>query len=60
MNFKELLLRAKAHEAKAMEAILELYTPLLVKESISDDVFDGDLYQELCLLLVKCVYKFKI
>lgn len=60
MNFKELLLRAKAHEAKAMEAILELYTPLLLKESISDGVFDEDLYQELCLLLVKCVHKFKI
>lgn len=60
MNFKELLIQAKAREPQAMETILELYTPLLLKESISEGAFDEDLYQELCLLLVKCVHKFKM
>ena len=43
MNFKELLIRAKAREPQAMEAILNLYTPLLLKESILDGVFDEEI-----------------
>lgn len=60
MNFKELLIRAKAHDSRAMEMILEMYKPLLLKESIADGVFDEDLYQELCLLLIKCMQQFHI
>ncbi len=60
MNFKELLIRAKANDNQAMETLLEMYKPLLLKESISDGVFDEDLYQELGLLLIKCVRYFDI
>lgn len=60
MNFKELLIRAKACDNQAMETLLEMYKPLLLKESISDGMFDEDLYQELCLLFIKCTRQFDI
>lgn len=60
MNFKELLAWAKEGEVWALEAMLELYKPLLVKESILDGIFDEDLYQEFCMTLLKCVGKFSI
>lgn len=60
MNFKEILLSAKAGSSEAEERIFLLYKPLLLKESIQDGIFDEDLYQELCITLVKCVRKFQI
>ena len=49
MNFKELLLAAKHGDSQAVCSVLELYKPLLLKESIVNGVFDEDLYQELCM-----------
>lgn len=60
MNFKEILLNAKSGSAEAEEKILMLYKPLLLKEAIQDGVFDEDLYQELCITLIRCVRKFQI
>lgn len=58
MNFKELLICAKDGDMSAKEAILELYRPLLIKESVIDGTFDEDLYQELCITLLNCIRKF--
>lgn len=60
MKFRELLVRAKNGERKAIEELLEMYKPLLSKESIVEGVFDEDLYQELCYRFVCCIEKFKI
>ena len=60
MNFKEVLLQAKSGEQRAAAAVLELYKPLLVKESIIDGVYDEDLYQELCMTLLHCICVFKV
>lgn len=60
MNFKNLLLQAKDGSKEAEENILMLYRPLLLKESIRSGVFDEDLYQELCITLIKCIRKFRI
>lgn len=60
MNFEELLLRAKGGEERAIVGILEMYKPLLIKTAILNGVFDEDLYQELCIILLKCVRRFKI
>ena len=48
MEFKEMLIRAKRGEKNAQEKLLEMYRPLLMRESIVEGVFDEDLYQELC------------
>ena len=59
MNFKELMLRAKEND-KAAGGILIMYRPLLLKESITDGIFDEDLYQELCLTLLSCIQMFRV
>lgn len=59
MNFKEIMLRAKAGEKPAVIALLEMYKPLLVKGAIVGGRFDEDLYQELCITLIRCIRLFR-
>lgn len=60
MNFKDILPQAQAGRETAVEELLTRYRPFLVKESIYDGVFDEELYQELCLILLKCIHNFRI
>lgn len=60
MNLKNFLLQAKDGSKEAEENILMLYRPLLLKESIWGGVFDEDLYQELCITLIKCIHIFRV
>ena len=60
MTFKELLEDAKISE-KSAEKLLEKYRPMLTKASIlKNGVFDEDLYQENCMILIRCIQTFKI
>lgn len=59
MNFRELLNAAKTGDSVAFETMLNMYKPLIMKESIINSIFDEDLYQELCVVLTKCVKNFK-
>ena len=58
MTFKESLVQARAGDKAAIESLLLMYQPLLLKESIVDGVLDEDLYQELCTTFLQCVRKF--
>ena len=60
LNFQELIIRAKRGENSAIEELLEMYRPLLTKESIVEGVFDEDLYQALCYRFIQCIDKFEI
>ena len=60
MNFEELLRRAKASEQQAVEQLLKLYQPLMMKEAIVDGVLDEDLYQELQIVFIHSIRKFDI
>ena len=60
MNFKELLLQAKAGRESAIVSILEMYKPLLIKNSIINGRFDEDLYQELSITLLNCIRSFRM
>ena len=60
LNFQELIIRAKRGENSAIAELLEMYRPLLTKESIVEGVLDEDLYQELCYRFIQCIDKFKI
>ena len=60
MKFQDLLLHAKVGNQDAIHTILEMYRPLLFKESIVLGSFDEDLYQELCMTLVHCIEVFKV
>ena len=60
MSFREMLLRAKAGDEKAKLNLLEKYKPLLIKNAILNGFFDEDLYQEQCLVLMRCIQLFII
>lgn len=60
MNFEELLFQARAGEERAVVSILELYRPMLIKASVINGNFDEDLYQELCIVLLKCICQFRV
>lgn len=60
MNMKETLLQAKEGEELAIMDLLEMYKPLLIKNAIVNSRFDEDLYQELCIILLKCITQFRM
>lgn len=60
MNFETLLLKAKEKDEEAVLKIVEMYKPLLVKNSIIDGCFDEDLYQELVKELLLRIQTYKI
>lgn len=60
MNFKQLLERAKGGDAAAVTELVLMYRPLLLKEAILDSSLDEDLYQELCLVFLRCIEKFRL
>lgn len=60
MEFKAILLQAKAGDEEAMRELLKLYQPQLRRYSFYMGRFDEDLYQELCITLLQCVKKFVI
>lgn len=58
MTFREILIRAKLGDELAKLEILEKYKPMLIKNSILNGRFNEDLYQEQCLVLMKCINQF--
>lgn len=60
MDFKELLRQAKTGNEMAIAEIMEMYRPLLIKNSIIDGSYDEDLFQELSITLLKCIRQFRV
>ena len=60
MTFEDMLLRAKLGDEIARCWFLDKYKPLIIKNSIVAKRFDEDLYQELCVVLMKCIEHFVI
>lgn len=58
MNFRELLLQAKQGNEEAVEQLMEMYRPMLIKGAILNGRFDEDLYQELCITLLHTISRF--
>lgn len=58
MNFEQLLQNAKQGDERAVMEILKMYRPLLIKNAIVGDQLDEDLYQELCITVLKCIKGF--
>ena len=59
-NFDSLFAGAKNGDDSAFEMLLEKYSPLLKKESVINGSFDEDLFQELCIVFMKCIRRFSI
>lgn len=59
MEFEEILYRAKMNDKQAVEQIVEMYRPLLIKNALVGGFFDEDLYQELMMEILKCIRYFR-
>lgn len=59
MDFEEVLFRAKQGKETAIEQILTMYRPMLVRNSLVNGEFNEDLYQELVVEVLKCIQYFK-
>ena len=59
-EFTKILLAAKSGEEDAIKEMIRMYNPLLIKNAIVKNVFDDDLYQELCLVLLECIRLYEI
>ena len=60
MKFEELLICAKIGDDVARSKLLEMYRPMLLKASIISGSLDEDLFQEECIVLMKCIEQFVI
>ena len=60
MEFREILRHARENDKKAMLQIIEMYRPLMVKYAVVCGKFDEDLYQELCITLLRCIQLFRM
>lgn len=60
MKFKELLSKANAGKKQAVNELLDMYQPLLIKTALINGIYDEDLYQELCITFLKCLNQFRL
>ena len=60
MIFEQMLRRAKGGDQEAVTSILLMYRPLLLKYAVINGRRDEDLYQELCITLMRAIYLFRI
>ena len=47
-------------DQQAIELLLTLYQPLMMKEAIVDGILDEDLFQELQIVFINCIRKFDV
>lgn len=60
MEFEEILYRAKQVGDKlAKQQIIEIYQPMLIRNSLVNGRFDEDLYQELIIETMRCIQYFR-
>ena len=55
MTFEQMLRRAKGGDQEAITRILLMYRPLLLKYAVINGRLDEDLYQELCITLMRAI-----
>ena len=58
MTFEQMLRRAKDGDQEAITSILLMYRPLLLKYAVINGRLDEDLYQELCIVFMRCIDRF--
>ena len=59
MEFEEILFRAQQRDKKAVERILEMFHPMLIRNALIKGIFDEDLYQELVIEVLRCIRYFR-
>lgn len=57
-DFVGVLCRARMSEREAIQLIVEMYRPLMLKYANLNIGFDDDLYQEFVCCVISCIFKF--
>lgn len=57
-DFVGVLCRARMSEREAIQLIVEMYRPLMLKYANLNTGFDDDLYQEFVCCVISCIFKF--
>lgn len=60
MSFRECIYAAKTGNDEAYLELLNMYYPLIMKESIIENEFEEDLFQEQCIVLINCIAMFEL
>ena len=60
MTFEQMLRRAKDGDHEAITSILLRYRPLLLKYAVINGILEDDLYQALCIPLMRAIDLFGI
>ncbi|SCZ09188.1 helix-turn-helix domain-containing protein [Alkaliphilus peptidifermentans] len=58
-SLKETFYKAQSGDEDSIKKILEIFHPLLHKNSFINGSFNEDCYQELSIKLIKCIKTFK-
>ena len=58
-DFVGVLCRARMSEREAIQLIVEMYRPLMLKYANLNTGFDDDLYQEFVCCVISCIFKFE-
>lgn len=59
MEFEDILFRAQQGDKKAVEKILEMFRPMLIRNALIKGIFDEDLYQEFVIEVLRCIRYFR-
>ena len=59
MEFEQILFQAKRGEIQAIDQILGMFRPMLIRNAMVNGTFDEDLYQELVMEVLRCIRCFK-
>lgn len=59
-SFRELILRAKESDPMAFTELMDMYEPLLLRESKIDGETDQDLLQELWMTMISYIQTFEL
>lgn len=60
MEFNEMLCAAQMGDQGAVEQLFMIYRPLIIRQSMTEGRFHEDLYQELSLVFLHCISKFRV
>ncbi|GAB6086064.1 helix-turn-helix domain-containing protein [Alkaliphilus crotonatoxidans] len=57
-EIREIIEKAQEGDKAAVEKIIEMFKPLMIRNSYINGVFNEDCYQELCIRLINCIHSF--
>ncbi len=58
-ELREIIERAQQGDKESVEKIVEMFKPLIIRNSYLNGTYNEDCFQELCIKLINCIHSFK-